>query len=59
MSTPSPKMYKLNASDMDRLISEIFVASSKNPIFFTSGLKPDVREMLARDNPVATQLLGN
>jgi hypothetical protein len=59
MSTPSPKMYKLNASDMDRLISEILVASSKNPIFFTSGLKPDVREMLARDNPVATQLLGN
>jgi hypothetical protein len=58
MRTPSPKLYKLNANDMDRLISEIFVAASKNPLFFTSGLKPDVQEMLARDNPVATQLLG-
>jgi hypothetical protein len=58
MSTPLPKLYKLNASEMDRLISEIFVAASKNPLFFTSGLKPDVREMIARDNPVATELLG-
>jgi hypothetical protein len=54
----SLKLYKLNASDVDRLIGEIFRASSRNPLFFTSGLKPDVRAMLARDNPVADQILG-
>src|SRR5260370_37068329 len=37
--------------------SAIFGVSSLNPLFFTLGLKPDVRAMLARDNPVAEQLL--
>jgi hypothetical protein len=30
-----------------------------NPLYFTSGLKPKVQDMLARDNPVAKQLLMN
>jgi hypothetical protein len=56
-SRPEPS-YKFYFDDVDRLIGEIFRASSRNPLFFTSGLKPDVRAMLARDNPVADQILG-
>jgi hypothetical protein len=58
-SSATEPMYKLHVNDLDRLIGEIFRVSSRNPLFFTGGLKRDVREMLARDNPIATQLLGN
>jgi hypothetical protein len=57
INSSSPPVYKLNVTELDRLIGEIFTVSSRNPLFFTGGLKPDVREMLARDNPVAAQLL--
>jgi hypothetical protein len=53
---PEPE-YSFYFDDVDRLIGAIFIACSKNPLFFTSGLKPDVQDMLARDNPVAAQLL--
>ena len=53
---PEPE-YKLDFYEMDRLVGAIFRVSSLNPLFFTLGLKPDVRAMLARDNPVAAQLL--
>ncbi len=58
-SSASEPMYKLHVNDLDRLIGEIFRVLSRNPLFFTGGLKRDVRDMLACDNPVATQLLGN
>jgi hypothetical protein len=54
----APPMYRLNVNDIDRLIGEIFGVSSRNSLFFTSSLKPDARAMLARDNPVADQILG-
>jgi hypothetical protein len=53
----SPPEYKLDFYEIDRLVGAIFGVSSLNPLFFTMGLKPDVQAMLARDNPVATQLL--
>jgi hypothetical protein len=53
---PEPE-YILDFYEMDRLIGAIFTVSTLNPLFFTLGLKPEVREMLARDNPVAAQLL--
>jgi hypothetical protein len=53
---PEP-LYRFYFDDVDRLIGAIFTACSKNPLFFTSSLKPDVQGMLARDNPVAAQLL--
>jgi hypothetical protein len=52
-------LYRLNAGDVDRLVGEIFRVSTRNPLFFTAGLKRDVREMLARDNQIALQLLGS
>ena len=55
----SPPLYKLYPKNLDRLVWGIFSASCRNPLFFTTRLKPDVRDMLARDNPVAAQLLGN
>jgi hypothetical protein len=58
-SSASEPMYKLHVNDLDRLIWEIFCASSRNPKYFTAGVKPEVRAMLARENPVAAQLLGN
>jgi hypothetical protein len=57
---PSPQkepLYKFYFDDVDRLIGEIFIVSSRNPLFYTSGLKPEVKELLARGNPVAAQLL--
>jgi hypothetical protein len=56
-SVPPEPSYKLYFDDIDRLIGEIFRVSSRNPLFFTSGLKPEVQEMLGRDNPVAAQIL--
>ena len=57
-TTPSsPPEYKLDFYEIDRLVGAIFDVSSLNPLFFTMGLKPDVQAMLARDNPVAAQLL--
>jgi hypothetical protein len=53
---PEPE-YRLDFYEIDRLIGAIFGASSQNPLFYMSDLKPDVRAMLARDNPVAAQLL--
>jgi hypothetical protein len=53
---PEP-LYKFYYDDVDRLIGEIFRASSRNPLFYTSGLKPEVQEMLARYNPIAADLL--
>jgi hypothetical protein len=53
---PEPE-YKVDFYEMDRLVGAIFGVSSLNPLFFTFGLKPDVQEMLGRDNPVAAQLL--
>jgi hypothetical protein len=53
----SPPEYKLDFYEIDRLVGAIFGVSSLNPLFFTMGLKPDVQAMLARDNPVAAQLL--
>jgi hypothetical protein len=59
-SSPRPEReYRFYFDDVDRLIGAIFTASGKNPFYFTSGLKPDVQEMLARDNPAAKQLLMN
>jgi hypothetical protein len=55
-SRPEP-VYRLDFYEMDRLIGAIFAVSSLNPFFFTTGLKPDVQEMLRRDNPAAAQLL--
>jgi hypothetical protein len=55
-SRPEP-IYRFYFDDVDRLIGAIFTVCSKNPFYFTSGLKPDVQDMLARDNPVAAQLL--
>jgi len=55
-SRPEPE-YRLDFYEIDRLVGAIFGVSSLNPLFFTLGLKPDVRAMLARDNPVAAQLL--
>jgi hypothetical protein len=59
ISASSPPLYKLYPMNLDRLIGEIFSASCRNQLFFTTRLKPDVQDMLARDNPVAAQLLGN
>jgi hypothetical protein len=56
-SRAASAVYKLNATDLDRLIGELLTVSSRNPLFFTAGLKPDVREMLARENPIGAQLL--
>jgi hypothetical protein len=53
---PEPE-YRFYFDDVDRLIGAIFTASGKNPLFFTSGVRPEVQDMLARDNPVAKQLL--
>jgi len=53
---PEPE-YNFYFDEIDRLIGKIFTVCRKNPLFFTSGLKPDVQDMLAQDNPVATQLL--
>lgn len=53
----SPPEYKLDFYEIDRLVGAIFGVSSLNPLFFTMGLKPDVQAMLARDNPVAEQIL--
>jgi len=39
------------------LLEKYFAFRSREPIIFYGGLKRDVREMLARDNPIATQLL--
>jgi hypothetical protein len=50
-------IHRLNVNDLDRLIGIIFEVSSRSPLFFTSGLRPDVRAMIARDNPVADQIL--
>lgn len=58
-SNRSEPIYRLHVNDLDCLIGEIFRASSRNPLFFTCGLSRDAREVLARDNPVAMQLLGN
>jgi hypothetical protein len=33
--------------------------SSRNPLLFTSSLKPEVREMLARGNPIAAGIAGH
>lgn len=55
-STSSPPLYRLYPKDVDRLIWEIFSASCRNPLFFTTPLKSDLQDMLARDNPVAAQL---
>jgi hypothetical protein len=57
-SRPEPE-YRFYFDDVDRLIGAIFAVSGKNPLFFTSGLKPDVQDMLAHDTPVAKQLLMN
>jgi hypothetical protein len=56
----SPPVYQLKVNDLDRLVVGIFHASSRNPLFFTSGLRlrQDVQAMIARDNPVAEQILG-
>jgi hypothetical protein len=56
-SSGQEPLYKFYYDDVDRLIGEIFTVSSRNPLFFTSGLKPEIREVLARGNPVAAQLL--
>src|SRR6516225_5948079 len=56
---PEPPLYKFYFDDVDRLIGAIFTACSKNPLFFTSGLRRHVQDMLSRDNPVAGQLLMN
>jgi hypothetical protein len=53
---PQP-LYKFFYDDVDRLIGAIFTASSRNPLFFTSGLRPEIRQLLADGNPVADQLL--
>jgi hypothetical protein len=50
-------VYKFYYDDVDRLIGEIFRISSRNPLFYTSGLRPEVREILARNNPIAAALL--
>ena len=50
--------YRCDFYEIDRIVGAIFGVSSLNPLFFTLGLKPDVRAMLARDNPVADQILG-
>jgi hypothetical protein len=55
---PEPE-YRLDFYEIDRLIGAIFGVSSQNPLYYTLGLKPDVRAMLARDNPVADQILGS
>jgi hypothetical protein len=59
ISASSPPLYKLYPMNLDRLIGELFGASCRHQLFFTTRLKPDVQDMLARDNPVAAQLLGN
>jgi hypothetical protein len=54
---PEPE-YRLDFYEMDRLVGAIMALSSFNPVaFFTLSLKPDVVEMLRRDNPVADQIL--
>lgn len=57
-SRPEP-LYKFYFDDIDRLIGEICHSSSRDPLFFTLGLKSDVRKMLRRDNPVADRILGS
>jgi len=57
--TPSPPLYKFDMHEVDRLVSKIFDVSSRVLKTFISRLKPDVQEMLARNNPVAAQLLPN
>jgi hypothetical protein len=52
---PEPE-YRLDFYELDRVIATIFAVSNVNPAFYLSGLKPDVKEMLARDNPAAAQL---
>jgi hypothetical protein len=58
-SNASEPMYILHVNNLDRLIADIFRASSRNPLSFTRALNQEAREILGRDNPVATQLLGN
>src|SRR5882724_4655376 len=55
--TSSPPLYKFDMHEVDRLVSKIFDVSSRVLKTFISRLKPDVQEMLARNNPVAAQLL--
>ena len=54
---PEPE-YRLDFYELDRLIGAIMEAGNVNPAFYLSGLKPEVREMLGRDNPVAAYLLS-
>jgi hypothetical protein len=58
VSPPRPEPeYRFYFDDVDRLIGAIFEASGMSPFFFTLGLKREVQEMLARDNPIAERLL--
>jgi hypothetical protein len=50
--------YTLNVPEIDRLLAEIFRASLQLPLNYTLRLKQDVRAILARDNPVADQIIG-
>jgi hypothetical protein len=49
--------YVLYPPAVDRLVLEIFRASSLSPKAFTMALKPDVLKTLADSNPVAAELL--
>ena len=57
-SPPSVPRYTLNVPNIDKLIAGIFRVSSQASLNHTLRLNPDVRAMLARDNPVADQIIG-
>jgi hypothetical protein len=57
-TTPPPLRYEIVVTDIDRLIVKIFEVCSRNPMFFTNGMRACARDAITRDNPVAEQLVG-
>ncbi len=48
--TPEPR-YHLVVTAIDRLVARIFEVSSRNPLFFTSGMNEYAKRAITRDNP--------
>jgi hypothetical protein len=53
-------VYKINGTDIDRLVMIIFAVSSRSPLFFTNSLKfnSHARESLTRYHPDAAKIIG-
>jgi hypothetical protein len=53
---PVPQ-YEIVITDIDSLVAKVFDICSRNPIFFTDGMNDQARDVITRDNRVATQLV--